>query len=133
MHERSQHRRLYKQIPEFECIEGCIDCCGPVPLSIYEARRLGIDMPITPINKQCKCLFISDKGCSVYNKRPLVCRLFGAGLKTTMMCPHGKKPKTMLSRDQERKIFQEYKKFEFPESLSDLLAEINQGVADAKG
>ena len=39
------HQRLYAAIPPFECIEGCTDCCGPVPWSAWELKHAGLDAP----------------------------------------------------------------------------------------
>ena len=37
MSDRARHRRLYRRIPIVACEPGCSDCCGPAPISPYEA------------------------------------------------------------------------------------------------
>ena len=92
-------RDLRGQIPSFDCIEGCNDCCGVVPWSRWE--RLQVER-----NKQVEeeeiCPYSSPRGCEVYEHRPIFCRLFGTvrGLE----CPHGCGPRTLLSPDVERRI-----------------------------
>ena len=98
MNPRNQHRRLYQKIPTFHCKPGCNDCCGPVPLSEWEAERLRLPGEVlTPVKPATMtCLFASAEGCQVYDKRPLMCRLFGSVDTPRLSCPHGCKPKRLL-------------------------------------
>ena len=99
MGDRTEHRRQYKKIPKFKCVTGCNGCCGPVPVTEYEAKRLGIDGPLTPTKKGTfECVFSSEKGCTQYNNRPFLCRLFGTSTDIHLTCPRGGKPKSSLSK-----------------------------------
>ena len=85
MSDRTKHRQLYKLIPSMDCIPGCTDCCGPVPLTSYEAQRFGL-----------------------YENRPLMCRLFGTVDHPRMKCPHGKRPRVVISNGESREIMAGY-------------------------
>lgn len=102
MHDRAEHRELYRSIPSFVCKEGCSDCCGPVPVTPWEAQRLGIaGQMVTPFDpKTLKCGFLQDGKCSVYDRRPFLCRLFGTVDNPRMACPHGCKPTKVMSAKQ---------------------------------
>lgn len=63
-----------------KCDTGCGECCGPVLCNENEyqavigyARNRGI----VPIRQGVTCPFYQNGGCSVYEVRPHVCRLFG--------------------------------------------------------
>jgi len=111
MSEKSSLKKLYSKIPSFECIEGCTDCCGPVPLTKLEAKRLNVDSNLTPTKLgSCDCVYASEKGCTVYENRPYMCRLFGA--TEDLKCPHGKKPTKLLSSDSTNRLTNDYRKLE---------------------
>lgn len=91
-----QLRYLRTQIPNFACIDGCHDCCGPVTTSSVEMARL-------PSKSQAEreaalaaynCPHLGPQGCTVYAERPLICRLFGTTPR--LPCPHGQRPLTMV-------------------------------------
>ena len=90
--ERTVHRQVYRQIPTMTCRSGCTDCCGPAPVSPWEAERLGIPGEVlTPVKPGTMiCGFFRDGGCSVYEQRPFICRFFGTS--TLQRCPHGFHP-----------------------------------------
>lgn len=85
---RTRHRALYREIPTLRCVAGCSDCCGPAPVSPWEAERLGIAGAVTtPVHPgTSRCRFLVGGACSVYVKRPFACRLFG----TTPIAPCGR-------------------------------------------
>jgi len=100
-------KKLYKNIPQFECVPGCFDCCGPVPLCKEEAEKLGIpNENSTPFSKfDLTCSYATSTGCKVYENRPFLCRLFG--VVEGMKCPKTK-PTKMLSKKEEEKIMSSY-------------------------
>lgn len=68
------------QLPEMRCDVGCGDCCGPAPLSRYEAdivRAYVRKHGIVPVNQGVKCPFYQRGVCAIYEARPAVCRAFG--------------------------------------------------------
>ena len=108
--ERSALRRLYKQIPTFECRDGCTDCCGPVPVSPLEAKRLDLEgQTLIPTKQNClTCPFVDQGRCSVYADRPFMCRLFGTVDTSLLRCPHGCRPEKMLTPLQAQLLKEEY-------------------------
>lgn len=110
MQERmSRLDELYSQIPKFKCIEGCTDCCGPVPANPEESKRIGKKPGVFYDEHGLLCEFAKDGGCSVYENRPLVCRIFGTVPSEPMLtCPHECKPMFPLIADQEHEIMSEY-------------------------
>jgi Fe-S-cluster containining protein len=97
-------RFFRKNIPAFECLPGCHDCCGPITTSPEEMARLPVksiaehDAAFAELN----CPYLGKNGCEVYMERPLICRLFGTTPK--LACPHGKRPETMIDPDLEAQI-----------------------------
>lgn len=103
-------RRLYDKIPTFKCRTGCGDCCGLVPWSPEEfakvAARLPADATAQPFvdgtvipmrDGSTKCPFF-DHGCTVYEDRPFMCRLFGTARDARLTCRHGCQPGHMLTK-----------------------------------
>ena len=104
------HKSLYKMIPEFHCNKDCTACCGPVPLTPWEAERLGIPGEVVTPTKPgtLTCSFVKDDKCSVYEKRPLMCRIFGGIQNQKLTCPFGCGPIVKLPKKAEEYIFQRY-------------------------
>lgn len=89
----SKERRLrkwYKYIGtyKFECKKGCSECCGRhIPISQLEHQWIG---DVRTYNHEKKCKYWND-GCTIYEKRPLICRLFGLGnWSKGIICPYVK-------------------------------------------
>lgn len=96
--------RLRLQIPSFECVPGCHDCCGPVTASAEELSRL-------PEKSQAEhdvalaafdCVYLGPQGCEVYDQRPLICRLFGTTER--LPCPRGMAPAEAIEPQVEQQI-----------------------------
>jgi len=114
--------KIYKRIPTLKCPPGCSACCGPVPLCNKEASVLrehfkdnpdkslleGINSFITPVDEHLNCRFSSKEGCTVYDKRPFMCRLFG--ITESLKCPLGCKPNRYLTFAEESELMEFYKK-----------------------
>ena len=94
------HRMIYREIPVTPgCKIGCNDCCGPVPWSANELSQ--VTMPITAVKIAVgsktvwmdpateMCPMLGPKGCTVYDRRPFMCRLFAAADVSRLKCPHG--------------------------------------------
>jgi len=94
---------LYASIPTFTCIPGCTDCCGPVPFSKTEWARV-------PVKKTATCLDCpyAEHGCTIYDQRPFMCRLFGAVDDPMLRCPHGCRPFKPLTQAQGNALTEEY-------------------------
>ena len=99
-----KHQELYDMIPEVEgCNGGCSDCCGPVPFTAWEWSRIEDKRKG---NKELTCPYIMLNGkCEIYEKRPLMCRLYGAveDLKCDKV-----KTDNLLTKEEAHKILDEY-------------------------
>ena len=95
---------LRRQIPSFECVPGCHDCCGPVTTSPEEMSRLPRktaaeqDAAMDELN----CVHLGPNGCTVYEERPMICRLFGT--TPNLPCPHGRGPEQPIKPAVERQV-----------------------------
>lgn len=82
--------RKLKVLPPMNCDPGCGECCGPVPVTETEfqrVRRFIAERDIKPVDQGITCPLYLEGGCSVYEVRPLPCRLFGHVEK--MACSRG--------------------------------------------
>lgn len=112
---------LYAQVPVVDCIPGCTDCCGPIPMRREEAAAFG-PFPLADIgdglslSTSAKCANSSAGNCRIHDSRPFICRLFGtvdiaevAGTsEARMACPHGRKPSKPLSGAKAGELMAEY-------------------------
>jgi uncharacterized protein len=96
--------RLRRNIPSFECVSGCHDCCGPVTTSSEEMSRLPVktDAEHEAKLEELTCVYLGPAGCEVYAERPLICRLFGT--TPNMPCPNGNRPEHMIDPAVEREV-----------------------------
>jgi len=113
------------EIPTFQCKEGCHDCCGMVPFSKDEWQRISLkaaELGVIPreilsstddtifvpdIKLEETCPFMENDGCSIYENRPFMCRLFGATEVSHLICPRGCKPETPLTESQTDVLMEE--------------------------
>lgn len=102
--------QIYAIVPEAHCQGLCTDYCGPVMGSRVElsnalvagvdlmmpARRMlalkSADVPIP------SCPALVDGRCSIYDVRPLICRLWG--VSEALRCEYGCTPDRLLTRDE---------------------------------
>ena len=97
---------LREQIPSFDCVPGCHDCCGPVTTSAEEMARLPRktaaeqEAALAELN----CVHLGAQGCTVYDERPLICRLFGTTPR--LPCPNGRGPVETIDIQVEKQIHQ---------------------------
>jgi len=85
---------IYNSLPKIECKKKCTNSCGPIAMSEAEWKRLTFGDNLH-CNDNLECPFLEDGLCSIYNRRPLICRLFG--LVRKMKCPYGCIPEKWLS------------------------------------
>jgi Fe-S-cluster containining protein len=103
--------------PSFECKPGCHGCCGIVPFSTSEKNKVAALRPLEQwepfMNSSwvpasalmtMTCPFLGKDGCSIYEDRPMVCRLFGAVDHPNMKCPMGCGPKRLMTDAQSREM-----------------------------
>lgn len=67
-------KELYGRMPRTECREGCFRCCvNSIMMSDDEREAIG------GYEWKGRCPKLGEDGrCTVYDRRPLVCRLYGA-------------------------------------------------------
>lgn len=96
--------RLREDIPSFECVPGCHDCCGPVTASSEEMSRLPVktDAEHAKALSHFDCVHLGPAGCTVYDERPLICRIFGT--TPNMPCPNGRRPDVMVKTEIEQQV-----------------------------
>ena len=91
--------QIYATIPTFICKIGCTDCCGPN----FWAKTEWLNI-LTWLKARGKterfatgmdCPYIENNQCSIYEVRPIICRLFGVVDK--LQCPYGCAPAKLLS------------------------------------
>ncbi|HAS8538280.1 TPA: hypothetical protein I7730_00510 [Vibrio vulnificus] len=111
-----KHKDLYGEIPHSEgCHTGCNACCGPVPITPFEAKELGLSenettTPFNPITLMCS--FSSNDGCKVYDKRPFMCRVFSSSEEPALKCPNGAISKNPLSTKRTQVLTNKYRKLQ---------------------
>lgn len=120
-------RMLYREVPEVHgCMRACGQCCGPVPWSPAELERVEGRIPagtvrvpapgtpghtvlVHPLQPRSCPMLGPDKACTVYEARPLMCRMFGAVEADNMRCPLGAKAKRPLSDAQGHRLADRYR------------------------
>ena len=90
-------KNILLNIPKHTTCENCGECCGPVPLSKDEIKKIQnyLDVNEYPrsvierFHPPLECIFRDNEArkCSIYPVRPLICRLFGVA--QGMNCPKG--------------------------------------------
>lgn len=91
---------IYRSLPRLDCKGLCHDSCGPVVATLAEEDRMhakGIRPPHPRFDLACSKLS-ADKRCTIYEDRPLVCRLYGMVTEHDVMsCPYGCVPERPLT------------------------------------
>lgn len=103
--ERLVIKELREEIPSFECIPGCTDCCGPIVFSKWEWSQVKEKKEAESID----CPYSLQSKCEIYDDRPILCRIYGT--VEDLLCPHGKRPPTLLTKEQGKDIMRRYTKF----------------------
>jgi hypothetical protein len=83
---RRELRRVWARVPQPVCQGKCAESCGPIAMS-PEERRMIEERTGEPFETDFTCPLLKLGLCSVYDIRPMVCRLWGA--TEGMACPHG--------------------------------------------
>lgn len=109
---------IYARIPSVPCQQLCQECCGPISLEVIEYVRIFGKQPVpsefelfgrvpvisNPLTGECPKLG-RDGNCRVYDKRPAICRLYGA--VKAMRCPFGCQPTRWLTDKEAHAILQQ--------------------------
>lgn len=94
---------LYEWVPSVACKGLCHYVCTTVDAGPRERQRIadaGVTLPLFVVDGEHghTCPALVDGRCSVYDVRPMICRLWGAS--SVMPCPHGCEPDGDLSPGQ---------------------------------
>lgn len=91
---------IYARLPRIECRRLCQEYCGPIGMSDLERKRIEKVAHRLPLaGPDLRCNMLSPAGaCSVYQLRPMICRLFG--LTERLRCPHGCTPSRWLTEKE---------------------------------
>lgn len=78
---------IYKLLPDITCKKNCTACCSPVYMLKSEAAKIGLkDRLHTNWDKNYDCEYKTSTGCTIYDKRPFICRLFGCAETGLFSC-----------------------------------------------
>jgi Fe-S-cluster containining protein len=106
---------LYKLIPSFHCKAGCIECCvdfGVPSRTHIEEERIMEYVRARGVRRGeatgLRCPYVTAAGCTIYEVRPLICRLYGTS--PNYLCRLRVQPVTLLHEDEEDDIFHFYYK-----------------------
>lgn len=114
-------KQIYDLVPALDCKGLCTDQCSLIPMTGPEWRHLDradvphswldLNMVFMPSEAETerqgienvRCPLLTDDGrCSEYDRRPLICRLWG--VSDGLPCPHGCRPARRVS-DQESRVW----------------------------
>ena len=92
---------LYKRIPSSVCRPDCVKCCmDMIRFSPSEGAKMGA------YEYDGRCPYLDESGkCSIYERRPLVCRLFGT---SELLKCEGCTPERCLSAEETTEILRLY-------------------------
>ena len=89
---------LWAKVPDIRCKGLCTQSCGPIDCSPHERQRVKVrhgftiptieDASMDIAGGRVKmCRALKDGRCSIYEDRPLICRIWG--VVESLKCPHG--------------------------------------------
>ena len=108
---KNKLRELYDRVPVIKCQGLCQECCGLVRATAGEVRimqRVSGKQHALDIDT-FRCGYLHQGQCTVYNDRPLVCRLWGT--VDTLVCPFGCKPDRYLTEAEAVDLMQRMNEF----------------------
>lgn len=97
---------LRELIPAVTCVAGCHDCCGAAPCTHWERERMGPCLD-TELRTAGMCPWLGPEGCTCYDERPIICRLYA--VIPELRCPHGVRPRPALSPEVRASIVARYR------------------------
>lgn len=108
---------IYARIPAMECKRLCHTACVEPRLAPAEIRNVEKAMlrPVRAARTEDgvvlmgeKCPLLSGVDCTVYARRPAICRLYGT--HWTLRCPHGCIPDRWLTDEEFISIMADVRK-----------------------
>lgn len=124
---------IYSKIPAIDCKGLCYDQCTLIIALPVELDNIGLNPHFKTLDdgkvlvhliKQdwndsdgcLTCPMLKDNKCSIYDKRPLICRLYG--VVENMKCRFGCKPARYLTSKEGVALVSAVKKLEIDEYFS---------------
>lgn len=99
---------LYASLPTIACQGKCVTDCGVIACSPLEAERMrqlaGRPLTWDPATGGT-CGYLKSGRCSVYARRPLICRVWG--MVEDRPCQYGCKPSRLISALESARLFAE--------------------------
>jgi Fe-S-cluster containining protein len=94
-------RRIWAEVPDSGCKGLCVEACGPLAVAPVEEAVMGRrGVRLLPPDELVRmlmdgddlpsCPALVDGRCSIYEDRPLICRLYGS--VANLRCEHGCEP-----------------------------------------
>jgi Fe-S-cluster containining protein len=107
-------QKIYDGLPTIDCQRKCgFSNCGPVKALKIENRNIiegtgrALQFPLVQIG-ELTCPHLSEQGdCTIYEFRPIICRLFGLVDERNMKCPWGCVPSRWLSKEEGGQIMRQ--------------------------
>jgi len=94
-------QEIYASLPEVHCKRLCQQFCGPVTWTAIEQINIGETRQIKNWARP-QCPYLEEGMCSIYERRPLICRLWGA--MQILACPHGCLPDRWISQEEANRL-----------------------------
>ena len=83
---------LWARVPDVDCKGLCAGACGAVLYSRAEGELATEAHGLVPVaTADGTCSALADGRCSIYDRRPMICRLYGAA--ADLRCGHGCRPR----------------------------------------
>lgn len=121
---KNKIEQVYNLVPRLECKGKCQESCGPIDMSdrerdiikefciknnitYHHIEHVTIDKLLQDFAKsdaELMCPFLKENKCSIYQVRPLICRLWGN--VDSMPCLWGCKPTRMLSEKEGHSLLE---------------------------
>lgn len=102
-------REIYASLPQVNCQRKCAASCGPIIWTRIEheniRRAVSGNFRIIQDRANPACPYLQGISCSIYESRPLVCRLFGVIARTP--CKYGCQPERWLSDEEVTALYDE--------------------------
>lgn len=146
MNHAALYKPWYKRFPSMTCEPGCLDCCHRYAPAMSKWEWYQVNHPGKIITTSLSsCPFLTLDGCSIYARRPIICRMFGTVSKAeldkfdidtifTLACPRGRQPEKPLSARDALEILIAYQRVlwtEFAQHLGQWLAYLTPATTEA--
>ena len=107
---------VYANVPQIACKGHCVESCGPIAMSRKEAQAIRKAAPRAPVMRvddvyqlrvknNLTCPLLKQGRCSVYDVRPMICRLWG--VVPEMPCEWGCTPIRTISSQEGRNLLRQ--------------------------